>query len=275
MTERESLYQAVLAEPEADAPRLVYADWLEEHPLDETDTARAKFIRLEIEAEALPAESPERGQLESAAARLFNQFGDVWSGELPTWDEWYDSTLVYRRGFPEELRTVFRKLAYSGGKLFEEAPLRCLCVTTPDGRLPWYEGLIQSVGGRFPNLGRIESLWVGPGLNLAGTGEGVRLTFRYATQYPSLANLRRLSLAGNGLTDDSVMLLDRALRDAAFGDVLEELDLSDNQIQAVGATTLSVVPSLARVRRLVLHGNPITDYGRRMLRNHFGDRVMF
>ncbi len=90
-TEREALYAAVLAEPEADAPRLVYADWLEEHPRGEADTARAQFIRLEIEAENLPDDAPEREALDSAAATLYNRFGESWDHELPTWDEWYDS----------------------------------------------------------------------------------------------------------------------------------------------------------------------------------------
>ncbi|QEL13151.1 TIGR02996 domain-containing protein [Limnoglobus roseus] len=275
MTEREALYAAVRAEPEADAPRLVYADWLEEHPRGDADTARATFIRLEIEAENLPADSPDRGRVELAAAKLFNHFGEAWNHELPTWDEWYDSTLVYRRGFPDELRTVFRKLVYSGGKLFEEAPIRALSVRTGRGQLlPWRDTLLQSVGGQLPNLSRLRSLWVGPGLGLNGTGDGVRRTFQMAATYPSLENLERLSFAGNGVDDDSVLLLDRSLRDAVFLGPLEELDLSDNNIRAAGATTLSVVPSLSRVRRLILSGNPLTDYARKMLRNHFGERVV-
>ena len=274
MTERDALYAAVLAEPEADAPRLVYADWLEEHPRGEADLARANFIRLEIEAESWPNDSPEREQLETTAAKLFNQFGTIWNLELPTWDEWYDSTLLYQRGFPHELRTRFRKLYFSGGKLFQVAPIQSLVVSERSGSPSWYSGLIQSVVGQLPDLSGLHSLWVGPRMNLGGSSEGVRTTFRIATQYPSLSNLHRLSFAGCNLDDDGVLMLDRALREAVFLETLEELDLSDNNIQSNGGSSLSVVPSLARIHRLVLTGNPLSSLSRRMLRNQFGDRVV-
>ena len=273
-SEREALYAAILAEPEADAPRLVYADWLEEHPRGEADTARAQFIRIEIEAENLPDDSPEREPLESAAAKLYNRFGVAWDRELPTWDEWYDSALVYRRGFPHGLQTNFRKLFLSGGKLFHEAPIRSLAVDFlyPDGA--WNTWLLQEVGGELPEIGGIRELRFGPHVNLAGSGEGIRNTFQIATKYPSLAKLRRLSFAGCNMNVDSLILLDRELRGAVFRETLEELDLSDNFIHVAGATLLSTVPSLAAVRRLILTGNPLTPSGERMLRSHFGDRVV-
>lgn len=273
-SEREALYAAVLAEPEADAPRLVYADWLEEHPRDEADAARAQFIRLEIEAENLPDDAPEREPLESAAAKLYNRFGETWDRELPTWDEWYDSALVYRRGFPHELRTNDRKLYHSGGKLFREAPIQSLVVRLLHNQYLWHPHFVNKVEGVFPDLGGIRELWIGPNVNLSGSGEGVRNTFLAAMKYPPFANLRRLSFAGCNLNFESAILLDRALREAVFLETLEELDLSDNNIQAAGATLLSTVSSLAAVRRLILTGNPLTPAGEKMLRSHFGDRVV-
>jgi uncharacterized protein (TIGR02996 family) len=44
MTEREALLKAVCDNPDDDTPRLVFADWLQEHG----DEARAEFIRLEV-----------------------------------------------------------------------------------------------------------------------------------------------------------------------------------------------------------------------------------
>jgi uncharacterized protein (TIGR02996 family) len=273
-SEREALYAAVLAEPEADAPRLVYADWLEEHPRGEADTARAHFIRLEIEAENGPDDSPEREPLESAAAKLYNRFGTAWDHELPTWDEWYDSALRYRRGFPHELKTNFRKLFLSGGRLFQEAPIRSLVVGSHRNMATWNAGLLQAVGSELPDVGGLRELWIGPNVHLGGSSEGVRNTFQVATKYPSLANLRRLSFAGCRMDAESVILLDRALREAVFRETLVELDLSNNQIRETGANVLSTVPSLAAVPRVILTGNPLTPAGERMLRNHFGDRVV-
>ena len=49
----------IIAHPADDAPRLVYADWLEEHG-DEKDQDRAAFIRAGCQVAGLPPESPER-----------------------------------------------------------------------------------------------------------------------------------------------------------------------------------------------------------------------
>lgn len=50
--ERDALYRAILEEPEADAPRLVYADWLEENG-DAADRTRSEFVRVQIELHRL------------------------------------------------------------------------------------------------------------------------------------------------------------------------------------------------------------------------------
>src|SRR4051794_6643142 len=50
MTHDEALWQAIIDAPEEDAPRLVYADWLEEHGQPE----RAEFIRVQCELAKLP-----------------------------------------------------------------------------------------------------------------------------------------------------------------------------------------------------------------------------
>lgn len=47
-TSARDLYAAILREPWDDAHRLVYADYLDEHPRDDNDRVRAEFIRLQI-----------------------------------------------------------------------------------------------------------------------------------------------------------------------------------------------------------------------------------
>ena len=59
MTDREALYRAILDAPDDDAPRLVYADWLDEHG----DPDRGEFIRLQCELNQLvigTGEGPDR-----------------------------------------------------------------------------------------------------------------------------------------------------------------------------------------------------------------------
>ena len=46
MTDRLSFLRAILANPADNTPRLVFADWLEEHRTTDADAARAEFIRL-------------------------------------------------------------------------------------------------------------------------------------------------------------------------------------------------------------------------------------
>lgn len=50
MTDHDALLRAILAAPHEDTPRLVYADWLQEHSHD----ARAEFIRVQVEMAKTP-----------------------------------------------------------------------------------------------------------------------------------------------------------------------------------------------------------------------------
>jgi uncharacterized protein (TIGR02996 family) len=54
--DRRALWAAVIAHPDDDAPRLVFADWLEEHGT-KVDVARAEFIRVQCELARLPADT--------------------------------------------------------------------------------------------------------------------------------------------------------------------------------------------------------------------------
>src|SRR4029450_6355483 len=52
------LLQAILADPDDDAVRLVYADWLEESGRTAEEQARAEFIRLQIALDPDAEDSP-------------------------------------------------------------------------------------------------------------------------------------------------------------------------------------------------------------------------
>ena len=64
MSDREALLTTVFARPADDAPRLVYADWLDEHG----EPAQAAFIRAQIE---LARTDPNTDEFDRAAERLF------------------------------------------------------------------------------------------------------------------------------------------------------------------------------------------------------------
>src|SRR5688572_25485946 len=70
MTDADSFLEAIRASPDDDLPRLVYADWLEEHG----EQAHAEFIRLSchIAQETLPPD--DRRELRRRRFELFGQF---------------------------------------------------------------------------------------------------------------------------------------------------------------------------------------------------------
>jgi uncharacterized protein (TIGR02996 family) len=80
MRGNDALSQAILANPEGEAPRLAYADWLE----GEGEPAMAEFIRLEVERGRLPyvPRTDRALDLERRAARLFRQHRPRWLGPL-------------------------------------------------------------------------------------------------------------------------------------------------------------------------------------------------
>ena len=96
----DALLAAVRADPDADLPRLVYADHL-----DETgDGDRAKFIRVQCELAKLDEADPRRPPLEDREHDLLDRHEHEWLGAVPdAVDEW-----EWRRGFVAE--SVFREL---------------------------------------------------------------------------------------------------------------------------------------------------------------------
>jgi uncharacterized protein (TIGR02996 family) len=66
MNHDEAFLQAILEAPDDEAPRLIYADWLEEQ-----GDPRGELIRLETQLARMSADDPERPALEERERRLF------------------------------------------------------------------------------------------------------------------------------------------------------------------------------------------------------------
>lgn len=111
--EEQALYRAILTAPHDDAPRLVYADWLDENadafpaPLAKTERARAEFIRLQCEAAGagrggwgfttLPT-----GEVTARQKRLLFLHGKKWRRAFPI----TLSSAPFDRGFLRPFRAV-------------------------------------------------------------------------------------------------------------------------------------------------------------------------
>src|SRR5437764_311627 len=81
MDDRLALVAAAVASPEDDTPRLVLADWLDEHG-DAHDRARAEHIRVQVEADHLPNDSAAVPKAFRRAVKIQKEHGPAWLGPL-------------------------------------------------------------------------------------------------------------------------------------------------------------------------------------------------
>lgn len=90
MTEQDALLESIFAESADDTPRLVYADWLDEHGEGEY----AAFIRLQIERSRMKKKTPKRDRVlkaENAVWRkLKRKWSDLFAGEWGIRKEWFE-----------------------------------------------------------------------------------------------------------------------------------------------------------------------------------------
>src|SRR4051812_43183757 len=117
MTHDDAFLQSIRDEPDDDVPRLIYADWLEEHGRPE----HAEFIRLQCELARLPEEYPGRSEKEQREHELLLEHGE-WLGPLRRLLPEADCSVVFQRGFVSEVTfwglAGARRLADRAGAIF-------------------------------------------------------------------------------------------------------------------------------------------------------------
>jgi uncharacterized protein (TIGR02996 family) len=127
-----ALLKAVLAAPDDDLPRLVYADWLDENG----DPSRAEFIRTQIELAKLPDHDPRYRALEDREHELLSEHEPGWLGELAKYPrEW-----EWRRGFVDEVTISGYNMAVDedAAALGTHPITGCRIYRTPEEREPSY-----------------------------------------------------------------------------------------------------------------------------------------
>src|SRR5437773_8799337 len=123
---------AVIADPDADGPRLVYADWREECG----DAARAEFIRVQCALAAMPAgERPfhalrdrERELALTREDEWLRPFADLLGPARPSrWQRMFSRPTPwharFRRGFVEALALPLDDYLWHAESLGRMAPL--------------------------------------------------------------------------------------------------------------------------------------------------------
>jgi uncharacterized protein (TIGR02996 family) len=126
-----ALYQAVLANPDDDLPRLVYADRLDELG----DHARAEFIRLQVHvANTKPWDDGHADALARADA-LLDRHRDEWgvadfTRELVAANQWPPNlTPIFARGFPELARVNLQRITAAQRAALARHPVRTLLLS--------------------------------------------------------------------------------------------------------------------------------------------------
>jgi uncharacterized protein (TIGR02996 family) len=124
MSQREAFLQAILEAPEDDAPRLVFADWLE----DNGDPLRADFIRTQCRLAATDEDDPQRRELQRREYELLADHWGEWAapfvGRVSRWQ--------FRRGFVEQIKCDAGQFLKQAKRLLALAPVRDLHLSYPD-----------------------------------------------------------------------------------------------------------------------------------------------
>jgi uncharacterized protein (TIGR02996 family) len=265
MHDEAAFLRMIAAAPDDDAPRLVYADWLEER-----GDPRGTFIRLQCALAALPDDDPRRPDLEHAERHLLAAHAAGWTydlaGRVSGWQ--------FRRGFVEEVTLSAEAFLEHGPDLVRAGLVRTV-------RLHDCGDLVGPLA-RSPALGQVTGLDLcGNRLGDAGLGtllrsERLRGLHALDLSFNSLSNagvqalldagpwprLRALDLRGNERVSGrgaTALAKTRALP------ALESLGLRDNQLDAPGVWVLMHSTTLPRLTDLGLAGNPFGDRGARAL----------
>src|SRR4051812_17905575 len=126
MTDADALLRAVLAAPDDDAPRLVYADWCDEHG----DPDRAAFIRAQVELARHP-NHPKRDERKQTERTLWRQHRVEWTAWVPRWAE----VPGFDRGFLERIRCEAANYFAGADEVRLRTPLRAVRLDGSDGHL--------------------------------------------------------------------------------------------------------------------------------------------
>jgi uncharacterized protein (TIGR02996 family) len=261
MNRNVAFLQDILEHPDEDAPRLIYADWLE----DQGDETRAEFIRLQSARARMPEDDPRREPYADREQQLVQEHQAEWIGPAGQ----RISAQEFRRGFLASAAIKADAFLEYGADLLLAHPGVTVRVEKLGSLLPalcsqpWLTGLRGLDLGNTP-LGEEGVLTlIGSGhltelrtLNLARTGLGIAGARRLAAA-PSLSRVLDLDLCANDLRPAGV----RALLQAGSWGQLESLGLDDNYLRDEGTEVLVQARQLTRLVSLDLRDNQMSQAG--------------
>jgi uncharacterized protein (TIGR02996 family) len=282
MTPDEAFLEAIRDAPDDDTPRLVYADWLEEH-----GDPHGEFIRVQCALARLPQGDSHRWALAKRERQLWERHHTEW---LKGHDPSRAGLKTFLRGFrffirhrvndyPRRQQYVSRWAPVQSVALFpggrtspvsnEENGERLAACPSLAGWLnlgitnswatPWLLPVLAS-----PHLRQLRELHLQVALGFSG--------IRTLATLANLASLRKLSLQWAGAGDNGAL----ALAESPHLKGLTSLKCSSMDLTDAGAQALAASPYLDNLEELDLGGNDaISSQARQLLYVRFGNRVQF
>jgi uncharacterized protein (TIGR02996 family) len=271
MTHEEAFLEAIGEAPEDDAPRLIYADWLEEGAPAQRggESERAEFIRVQCELARQNEEAPGWQALKEREQALLARHRADWLRPVDR----YISDAVFRRGFVERCSMGARRFLDYIDEVLRWAPLQELKLLrinqTHEGpeRVARAPQLVRfrrlDLNGSHLGDQSLSTILSSPhlrGMRTLLLGEtGLERNSIGSLSNPALAGLVDLDLSGNFLLNRI-----RLLTDTPFPFRLEALHLEDCSLTTEDAELLLAWSGLGTVQRLTLSNNPfrVTVAGR-------------
>lgn len=234
-----ALLRACKDEPDDDAPRLVLADWLEEHG----DEERARYIRVQVrdQSNVLDPRPPV----------------PAWLGQ---WGDWAGEAGSTPGGYQYDRASFLRGLLHISSQ--ERFPAELGRLLTPPFDWTWVgslSGACWSSTADFTPLLRSAQVHELSSLSIMGDGRIKDLAEQFASSQP-LPNLTALDLSDVDLTDHGLVTLCRTPLPR-----LRSLGLDKNRITAKGVRVIADHPQFSRLRQLDLSMNPIGNGGAKLL----------
>lgn len=249
MSDEDALLGAIAAHPEEDTPRLVFADWLDEHGRH----ARAEFIRVQVAI----------AQKEHFPRAVLNRYVDLYRrnqelidghraellgplAKLPA-----DAEVQFHRGFAERIELDVSNFLTHSRALVTMRPLPGVCVVGILGRLASFlanphTGCVTSIRGYAEEIDAEDLRYP----DLSGLLDQIERMERLAV----------LDLEGCGVND-----VHCAMALGFLPPPLHDLDLSNNEITDAGVDDLLRTDLPKQLTRLILGGNPLSDNAALML----------
>ncbi len=265
MSDEDALLETIAAHPAEDTPRLVFADWLDEHGRH----GRAEFIRVQVaigQVETLPRiELNRHVELFRRNQELIDDRRAELLGPLTALPR--DAAVQFHRGFVEEVTLSVFHFHQLRDVLAATRPLPRVTVRDSVGLIREFLGLNYLLPSDV-NSERAQELVTAIGTTPNESEDDPRWILErdesFVTGSPWY-RLAELDLSGCQLGDYSAGSLLTLSRFPA----LTDLDLSANDLTDQSLDALLSFRLPGQLRRLILGGNLITDNGATELANRW------